>query len=190
MVWREIVIGLLIAGFVAQLNEDVFNSIFLTDAPGFVQVLWGAFIGPVIAIATFVCSVGNVPLAAVLWSGGISFAGVIAFIFADLLILPIVAMYRKYYGTAFALRLSALMLVALIAAALIVYGAFALVGLVPSGPRPESADMFGSVHLDYKFVLNVIGLLVFVALFALSGRRAHTRRTHAPAPTPAHQHHQ
>jgi uncharacterized protein len=174
MVWREILIGLVISGFVAQLNQHAFHSIFLSGSPAFVRVLWGAFIGPVIAVLTFVCSVGNVPLAAVLWSGGISFAGVIAFIFADLLILPIVAIYRKYYGTAFTVRLVALMLVTMIAAALIVYGIFDLVGLLPSGPRPARSDLFSSVRVDYKLVLNVIGLLVFAALFALTMRRGAT----------------
>jgi hypothetical protein len=174
MMWREILIGLLIAGFVAQLNQHAFHSIFLSGSPAFVRVIWGAFIGPLIAVLTFVCSVGNVPLAAVLWSGGISFAGVIAFIFADLVILPIVAIYRKYYGTAFTLRLVALMLVTMIAAALVVYGLFDLVGLLPSGPRPARTDVFSSVRVDYKLVLNALGLVVFVALFALTMRRGVT----------------
>ena len=99
MLWKEITIGFLLAGFVAQLGNDVFNSLFLKGSSQFVQTVWGALIGPVIAVLSFVCSVGNVPLAAVLWSGGISFAGVMAFIFADLIVLPILAVYRKYYGT-------------------------------------------------------------------------------------------
>jgi hypothetical protein len=174
MLWREIAIGLVIAGFAAQLNQHAFHSIFLSSSPAFVRVLWGAFIGPVIAVLTFVCSVGNVPLAAVLWSGGISFAGVIAFIFADLLIVPIIAIYRKYYGTAFTARLVALMFVTMIAAALIVYGLFDLVGLLPSGARPARTDIFSSVRVDYKLVLNVVGLLVFAALFAMTMRRGAT----------------
>src|SRR3954463_1709150 len=76
MLWKEITIGFLLAGFIALLGADFFNGLFLTDAPAGVQVVWGALIGPVIAVLSFVCSVGNVPLAAVLWSGGISFAGV------------------------------------------------------------------------------------------------------------------
>lgn len=184
MVWREILIGLLISGFVAQLDQHAFHSIFLSGAPAFVRVLWGAFIGPVIAVATFVCSVGNVPLAAVLWSGGISFAGVIAFIFADLLIVPIVLIYRKYYGAAFTTRLVALMFVTIVASSLIVYGLFDLLGLLPSGPRPARADVFGAVRVDYKLVLNAIGLLVFVGLFALTARR----RAHEPAMAGPHHH--
>ena len=123
---------------------------------------------------TFVCSVGNIPLAAVLWSGGISFAGVMAFIFADLVILPIIAIYRKYYGGAFTVRIVSLLLVTMVVAALIVEGLFSLLGLVPSGARPSQSDIFSGVHVDYKLVLNVIGLVLFVALFALTARRGVT----------------
>jgi YHS domain-containing protein len=138
-----------------------------------VQTLQNVVVGPLIAVLSFVCSVGNVPLAAVLWSGGISFAGVMAFIFADLIVLPIVAIYRKYYGTAFALRITALMLVAMVFAALGVGGVFSAIGLVPD-TRPSADDVFGSVGLDYKLVLNVIALAVFAALFALTARRGAT----------------
>ena len=123
---------------------------------------------------SFVCSVGNIPLAAVLWSGGISFAGVMAFIFADLIVIPIVLAYRKYYGTSFALRITALMFVTMVIAALIVDGLFSAADLIPSGPRPTREDIFGSVELDYKLVLNLIGLAIFVALFALTARRGAT----------------
>src|SRR5215212_4077528 len=170
MLWKEITIGFLLAGFIALLGDDFFNGLFLTDAPAAVQVVWGAFIGPVIAVLSFVCSVGNVPLAAVLWSGGISFAGVMAFIFADLIVLPIIVAYRKYYGWAFALRITALMFVTMVVAALIVDLAFGALGLIPS-TRPGTEDVFGSIELDYKAVLNALGLVVFVALFALTARR-------------------
>ena len=100
MLWKEIGIGLLLAGFVAQLHDSVFSDLFIRHAPAPLPALENAVVGPVIAVLSFVCSVGNVPLAAVLWSGGISFAGVLAFLFADLIVLPIVAIYRKYYGRA------------------------------------------------------------------------------------------
>jgi hypothetical protein len=109
-----------------------------------------------------------VPLAAVLWSGGIGFGGVVAFLFADLIVIPIVLAYRKYYGTTFALRITALMLVTIIIAALIVDGVFGVVGLVPTGPRPSRTDVFGSVGLNYKLVLNVIATAIFLALIWLS----------------------
>src|SRR3954466_527628 len=167
MLWKEIGIGFLLAGLVAQLGDDFFNGLFLHDAPDAVQVVWGAFIGPIIAVLSFVCSVGNVPLAAVLWSGGISFAGVMAFIFADLIVLPIVVAYRKYYGAAFALRITALMLVTMVVAALVGDLAFGALGLIPSS-RPSTDDVFGSIELDYKAVLNALALALFVALFALT----------------------
>jgi uncharacterized protein len=168
MVWKEIVIGFLLAGFIGLLGDDVFNVLFITDAPPLLRTLENVIVGPLIAVLSFVCSVGNVPLAAVLWSGGIGFAGVVAFIFADLIVIPIVLAYRKYYGTAFALRITALMLVTIILAALVVDGVFGLVGLVPTGPRPTRTDVFGSVGLNYKLVLNVFATAIFLALFWLA----------------------
>jgi uncharacterized membrane protein YraQ (UPF0718 family) len=168
MLWKEIGLGFLLAGFIALLGDDFFNVLFVTDAPGFVRTIENVIAGPLIAILSFVCSVGNVPLAAVLWSGGISFAGVVAFIFADLVVLPIVLAYRKYYGTAFALRITALMLVTIVLAALAVDGLFSLVGIVPTGPRPSRGDVFGSISLDYKLVLNLFATVVFAALWWLS----------------------
>ena len=131
MLWKEILVGFLLAGFVALLGDDFFNALFLEDAPEGVQTVWGAFVGPLIAMASFVCSVGNVPLAAVLWSGGMSFAGVMAFIYADLIVLPIIAAYRKYYGTAFALRITALMFTTMVIAALVIDVAFGAAGADP-----------------------------------------------------------
>ncbi len=173
MLWKEVGLGFLIAGFVGLLPMDTFNTLFVTDAPSAVQTIQNVVVGPLIAVLSFVCSVGNVPLAAVLWSGGISFAGVMAFIFADLIVLPIVAIYRKYYGTAFALRISALMLLTMIAAALAVDGLFSIAGLVPM-TRPSADDVFGEIGLDYKLVLNVIALAAFGALIALTRRRGAT----------------
>jgi hypothetical protein len=110
----------------------------------------------------------------VLWSGGISFAGVLAFLFADLIVLPIIAIYRKYYGTAFALRITALMFVTMVAAALLVDGVFSLTGLTPAGPRPDRADIFGSIQVDYKLALNVLGVVIFATLWWLTQRRGAT----------------
>ena len=168
MLWKEITIGFLLAGFIGLLGNDFFNGLFLTGAPPLVRTIENVLVGPLIAILSFVCSIGNVPLAAVLWSGGISFAWVIAFIFADLIVLTIVAAYRKYYGTAFALRITALMFVTIVIAALIVDGLFGLAGLIPSGPRPSRGDIFGSVQLDYKLFLNILGLAIFATLMWLS----------------------
>ena len=170
MLWKEITVGFLLAGFIGLLGDNFFNFLFVTDAPAAVRTIENVLVGPLIAILSFVCSIGNVPLAAVLWSGGISFAGVIAFIFADLIVLTIVAAYRKYYGTVFALRITALMFVTIVIAALIVDGLFGLAGLIPTGPRPSRADVFGSVEVDYKLFLNLLGLAVFAALMWRSRR--------------------
>ena len=169
MLYKEIAVGFLLAGFIALLGDDFFNGLFLTSAPGWLNTLENVIVGPLIAVLSFVCSIGNIPLAAVLWSGGISFAGVMAFIFADLIVLPIVAIYRKYYGWPFTLRIVALMLVTMILAALAVDGLFSAAGLIPNS-RPSREDIFGSVQLDYKLVLNAIATVVFVALMWLSRR--------------------
>jgi uncharacterized protein len=172
MLWKEITIGFLLAGFIGLLGDDFFNFLFVTDAPPLVQTLENVIVGPIIAILSFVCSVGNVPLAAVLWSGGISFAGVVAFIFADLIVIPIVLAYRKYYGTSFALRITALMFVTIVGAALVVDGVFGLFNLIPTGARPTREDVFGQIELDYKLVLNIVGLAVFAVLFWVSRGRS------------------
>jgi uncharacterized membrane protein YraQ (UPF0718 family)/YHS domain-containing protein len=174
MLYREIATGFLLAGFVAQLGNGFFNDLFLKHSAHAVQTVWGALIGPVIAVLSFVCSVGNVPLAAVLWSGGISFAGVMAFIFADLIVLPIVVIYRKYYGTRFALRITALMFVTMVAAALVIDLSFSALGLIPGGARPTRADVFGTLAVNYKLFLNIAGLAIFGALFGLTVRHGAT----------------
>ncbi len=171
MLWREIGVGFLLAGFVAQVPNHVFQSLFVRHAPNPIPAIESAIVGPIIAVLSFVCSVGNVPVAAVLWSGGIGFAGVLAFLFADLIVLPIVAIYRKYYGAGFAARITVLMFVTMVLAALAVAGAFSLLGWVPTGPRPSRADIFGGVHVDYKLALNVLGAVIFGALFRLASRR-------------------
>jgi uncharacterized membrane protein YraQ (UPF0718 family)/YHS domain-containing protein len=173
MLYKEVTIGFLLAGFISLLGDDFFNGLFLEHSSEAVQVIWGAFIGPVIAVLSFVCSVGNVPLAAVLWSGGISFAGAMAFIFADLIVLPIVVAYRKYYGTSFALRITALMFVTMVLAALVIDLLFSGLGLIPSS-RPSTEDVFGSIEVDYKLALNVLATVVFAALMWLTVRSGAT----------------
>jgi uncharacterized protein len=174
MLYKEIIAGFLLAGFVAQLGDNFFNWLFVTDGPAGLSTLENVIVGPLIAVLSFVCSIGNVPLAAVLWSGGISFAGVLAFLFADLIVLPIVVIYRKYYGSAFTIRIVALMLLTMALAALAVNAAFSALGLIPSGPRPTQSDVFGAIRLNYKLVLNAFGLAVFAALFWLTARRGAT----------------
>ncbi|HEU0195436.1 MAG TPA: permease [Gaiellales bacterium] len=173
MLWKEICTGFLLAGFVGLLGNDIFSNLFLTDRSGVLAAVWNVIAGILIAVASFVCSVGNVPLAAVLWSGGISFGGVLGFLFADLIVLPIVVIYRKYYGKRFAVRLTGLLFLTMAAAALIVELVFDRLGLIPS-TRPDRSQVFGTVGLDYKLVLNVLALIVFAALFGLTMRRGAT----------------
>jgi len=173
MVWKEVLIGFLLAGFIGQLHNGFFNALFITHAPSGWKLIENAIVGPIIAILSFVCSVGNVPLAAVLWSGGISFAGVIAFIFADLIVLPIVQIYRKYYGDAYAFRIVALMFLTMVIAALVVDALFGGLGLIPH-TRPSRADIFGSIKVDYKLFTNLVGVAIFAAFFALTMRRGVT----------------
>jgi len=121
-VWMDILGGLLIAGALAAwVPNEFWQSFFLVDNPTVAKV-WGPIVGPLVALISFVCSVGNIPLAAVLWNGGISFGGVIAFIFADLIVLPVLNIYRKYYGLKMAAFLFAAFYAAMAAAALIVEG--------------------------------------------------------------------
>jgi YHS domain-containing protein len=173
MLYKEIMIGFLLAGFIGLLGNDFFNALFIKDAPPLLKTVENVIVGPIIAILSFVCSVGNVPLAAVLWSGGISFAGVMAFIFADLIVLPIILAYRKYYGWPFTLRITALMFVTMVIAALIVDGLFGAAGLIPT-VRPSRSDIFGSVQVDYKLFLNLLGLIIFAALMWITMRRGTT----------------
>jgi uncharacterized protein len=173
MVYREVFVGFVLAGFIGLLGDGFFSGLFIVDAPHPLRLAENVVVGPLIAILSFVCSVGNIPLAAVLWSGGIGFAGVIAFIFADLVVLPIVAIYRKYYGIAFAARIVALMLVTMALAALAIDAVFSAAGLIPH-VRPTRSDIFAAVKVDYKLFTNLLGTAVFVALFALTMRRGAT----------------
>jgi uncharacterized membrane protein YraQ (UPF0718 family)/YHS domain-containing protein len=173
MLYKEVTIGLLLAGFIGQLHNSFFSSLFVTHAPAGLKLVENAIVGPIIAILSFVCSVGNVPLAAVLWSGGISFAGVIAFIFADLIVLPIISIYRKYYGTKYALRIVALMFVTMVISALIVDGLFSGIGIIPQ-VRPTRADIFSSIKVDYKLFTNILGVAIFAGLFWLTLHRGVT----------------
>ncbi|HEY2767706.1 MAG TPA: permease [Solirubrobacteraceae bacterium] len=171
MLYKEIAVGFLLAGFIAQLGNDFLGGLFLRHTGGVLGAVENVIVGPVIAMLSFVCSIGNVPLAAVLWSGGISFAGVLSFLFADLIVLPIVAIYRKYYGMTYAMRIVALMFVTMVLAALLVAGLFDAADLIPTGPRPSRADIFGTIAVDYKLFLNALAAALFIALFWLTQRR-------------------
>ena len=172
MLWKEITAGFLIAGFIALLPMSVFNDLFLTDTGGAAQLLENAVVGPLVAVLSFVCSVGNVPLAAVLWAGGISFSGVIAFIYADLIIVPLILIYRRYYGFRLTALLVAIMFAAMVAAALAVDGVFSAAGLIPAH-RP-SIDSIASrgISWNYTTFLNILFTVLAAALVGLTLRRS------------------
>jgi uncharacterized protein len=130
--WTDLVLGFLIAGALAAWVPNSFwQALFLTKNPS-LGAVWGPIVGPIISLLSFVCSVGNVPLAVVLWNGGISFGGVISFIFADLIIIPILDIYRKYYGGRASLYLLATSYLAMVLAGFAIGGLFQLLGLVPA----------------------------------------------------------
>ena len=164
MLYKEITIGFLLAGFIGLLGNGFFNALFIRHAAALPRTIENVILGPIVAVLSFVCSVGNVPLAAVLWSGGISFGGVIAFLFADLIVLPIIVAYRKYYGTSFALRITALMFVTMVIAALIINARLRRTRADPDRGTPSRGDIFGAIHLDYKLALNILGVAIFAAL--------------------------
>jgi uncharacterized membrane protein YraQ (UPF0718 family) len=181
MLYKEIATGFVLAGFVGLLGNDFFRGLFITHAAAPIRIAENVVVGPLVAVLSFVCSVGNVPLAAVLWSGGISFGGVIAFLFADLIVLPIIAIYRKYYGWSYTARITALMFVSMVLAAVVVEVVFSGVGLIPA-VRPTRAEVFSSVQFDYKLVLNAIALVAFAGLFTLSFRRREAGAIHEMTP--------
>lgn len=167
---RDLVLGLLIAGAIAAwVPESFWRGFFLAGQPA-LSALWGPVVGPIVAIVSFVCSIGNVPLAAVLWNGGISFGGVIAFIYADLLILPILNIYRKYYGTAMMLTLLGTFYAAMVAAGYLVELVFGAVDLIPT--QRNAMVMEATISWNYTTWLNIAFLAVAAVLvirFVTSG---------------------
>jgi uncharacterized membrane protein YraQ (UPF0718 family) len=167
---RDLILGLLIAGAIAAwVPESFWQHFFFVDHP-VLSTLWGPIVGPVVAIVSFVCSIGNVPLAAVLWNGGISFGGVVAFIFADLLILPILNIYRKYYGTAMMLTLLGTFYAAMVVAGYLVELVFGAASLIPS--QRNATVMHAGISLNYTTWLNIAFLAlatVLVVRFVTTG---------------------
>jgi len=159
---RDIAGGLLIAGAIGAWVPDTFwRHLFLAGDP-LAARLWGPLIGPVISMLSFVCSIGNVPLAAVLWNGGISFGGVVAFIFADLIIVPILIIYRKYYGTRMMLALLGIFYATMAAGGYIVEFVFGGLGLIPATRAARVTET--GITWNYTTVLNIVFLLAAAAL--------------------------
>lgn len=172
-IWKDLAGGLLIAGAIAAWVPDSFWQVFfLTDHP-LLSKIWGPLIGPFVAIVSFVCSIGNVPLAAVLWNGGISFGGVVAFIFADLIILPIINIYRKYYGWRTAVYLTGTFYVAMVVAGYAIEILFGVTGLTRTQRDATVTD--AGISWNYTTWLNIAFLILAAALvirFLRTGGRA------------------
>jgi uncharacterized protein len=165
---RDLVIGLFVAGAIAAWVPDSFwRSFFFSGHPLAARV-WGPLIGPVVAIISFVCSIGNVPLAVVLWKGGISFGGVVAFIFADLIIAPILNIYRKYYGPRMAMFLLGTFFTAMATAGYVIELVFGGLGLVPDRSSAKIPDQ--GVSWDYTTWLNIVFLLLAATLITRFAR--------------------
>ena len=179
---RDLVIGLLAAGAIAAWVPDSFWQTFFIAGDPLAAKIWGPLIGPVVAVVSFVCSIGNVPLAVVLWKGGISFGGVVAFIFADLIILPILNIYRKYYGAKMALFLVACFYATMVIAGYVVELLFGGLGLIPSRAGATIPDQ--GVSWNYTTWLNIAFGLLAVALlvrFVRSGGIPMLRMMNGPA---------
>ena len=161
-IWLDIVGGLLIAGALAAwVPQSFWMSLFLSHSPLWSKLI-GPLIGPLVAVISFVCSVGNVPLAAVLWNGGISFGGVVSFLFADLIVLPIVNIYRKYYGFPVASLLFFLFYAAMAGAGYVVEILFGVLGIVPGGRHLQVLQ--AGITWNYTTILNIVALAVSAAL--------------------------
>ncbi|NUS15278.1 MAG: permease [Streptomyces sp.] len=159
---RDLAVGLFVAGAIAAWVPDAFWRHFFFAGHPLASKVWGPLVGPVVAIASFVCSIGNVPLAVVLWKGGISFGGVVSFIFADLLILPILNIYRKYYGARMTLFLLGTFYAAMVVAGYAVELVFGGLGLVPDQAGAQVPTQ--GVTWNYTTVLNIVFLVLAAAL--------------------------
>ncbi len=195
--WKDIGGGLLIAGALgAWVPMAFWTDFFLVDHP-LLAKLWGPLVGPVVAVVSFVCSIGNVPLAAVLWNGGISFGGVVSFIFADLIVLPVLNIYRKYYGMRMALFLLGTFYATMVAAGYVIELLFDGVGLVPA--ERSATVVEAHVTWNYTTVLNIVFLLaaaVLVVRFLRTGgpqmlkmMSGHQHTENDAGHETAHQHH-
>jgi uncharacterized membrane protein YraQ (UPF0718 family) len=180
--WTDLVLGFVIAGALGSwVSDSVWSRLFL-EGHGLLSEVWGAVIGPLVAVISFVCSVGNVPLAAVLWRGGISFGGVIAFIFADLVILPVLNIYRRYYGRRVAVYLFAVSYLTMALAGLVVGLLFNVSGLTPTNRHVTVFDT--AVSWNYDTFLNIAVLVLMAVLlvrFLRTGGVAMLRMMEMPA---------
>lgn len=171
MLWKEILEGVLIAGFLMVLvPHNWWQALFLSNGPYLGRLFENAIVGPLVAVASFVCSVGNIPLASLLWASGCGFGGVIAFIYGDLIVLPLIAAYRKYYGTKAAAYITGVLFASMVGAGIVVDLLFSALGLIPSQGNAEPAMSHASFEWNYTTLLNIIALCAGAVLFYLHFR--------------------
>ena len=173
MLWKELAAGFLIAGFLAALvPHDWWKSLFIETGSSTFRLIENAAVGPIIAILSFVCSVGNIPLASLLWAHGISFGGVISFIYADLLVIPLIVIYMKYFGGRATFYIVTIFYASMVAAGIIVDLVFAGLDLIPKGPRPVSAIEHATFSWNYTTWLDFVAIAVALWLWILKMRSA------------------
>src|SRR5436190_18994674 len=173
MLWKELLAGFLIAGFLAALvPSDWWKALFIETGSPILRLIENAAVGPIIAVLSFVCSVGNIPLASLLWANGISFGGVISFIYADLLVIPLILIYRKYFGGRATFYIVAIFYLSMVAAGVIVDLVFAALNLIPQGERPASPIEHATFSWNYTTWLDLVAIAVALwLLFLKIGRR-------------------
>lgn len=171
MLWKEILAGVLIAGFLmALVPERWWEVLFIRNAPYTLRLFENAFVGPLVALASFVCSVGNIPLASLLWASGCGFGGVIAFIYGDLIVIPLIVAYRKYYGTRAAAYITAVLFASMVGAGIVVDLLFAALGLTPNENKAQPAMAMATFEWNYTTWLNIIAIVAGSALLYLHFR--------------------
>jgi uncharacterized membrane protein YraQ (UPF0718 family) len=170
MLWKDLLLGFLIAGALSVIVPDgVWQALFVRGTSPWVQVPANALLGPLVAVLSFVCSIGNVPMAAVLWGAGVSFGGVLAFLYADLIVLPLLDVYRRYYGWKMAAYIAVVFYASMVAAALLMDFVFAALGWIPH-ERPNMHAAMVHFSVNYTFWLNIVFALICVVLFAIARR--------------------
>ncbi len=185
MLWKDLLLGFLIAGALAVFVPDgVWQALFVKGASHWVQVPANAALGPLVAVLSFVCSIGNVPMAAVLWGAGVSFGGVLAFLYADLIVLPLLDVYRRYYGWRMAAYIAAVFYATMVVSAIIMDVAFSVFGWIPS-TRPDVRAQVTHFALDHTFWLDLVFGTVAIGLVVLA-RRQPMRAAHGEHHAHAH----
>ncbi|MFN2542393.1 MAG: permease [Chthoniobacterales bacterium] len=173
MIWKELVAGFLVAGFLSALvPASWWKALFIETGPTWLRLIENAAVGPIIGMLSWVCSCANIPLASLLWSNGISFGGVIAFIYADLLVVPILLIYGKYFGGRAALYIALIFYLSMVGAGVIVDLVFAGAGWIPQGTRPPSTLEHAMIVWNYTTWLDLIAIAVAVWLFVVKTKQS------------------